>query len=386
MPRLLVLIVGFLCSWSIAQAAIIPPPPQVAASAWILIDAQTGFVITEHNADEPLPPASLTKLMTSYVLAHEIAEGRVSNTDQVTISDNAWAQNPVFAGSSLMWIETGKTVLLEDLHRGLVISSGNDASVAIAEHVAGSEDAFAQVMNSHAKALGMNNTFYVNSHGLHATEHYTTARDLAILSQAYILNFPDQYALHSVREYTYNNIRQYNRNTLLAEDPSVDGLKTGYTSEAGYCLVASAKRSEMRLISVVLGAESVRSRTAESRKLLNYGFRAYETSRLYEAGQELMVSRLWQGVREELRLGTGRDIYMTIPRGSAKKLDAVMEVDEVIRAPIAKGAELGRMQVSLQGELLLDEPLVALEAAEAAGFWSRLWDSIVLFFTQLFGG
>ncbi len=368
-----------------AQAAVLPPPPDVAGSAWILVDADTGCVVTERNADERLAPASLTKLMTSYVLSSELAAGRVSNDDLVQVSENAWAQNPVFAGSSLMWIEPGKPVSLLQLHRGVVISSGNDASVAIAEHVAGSESAFADMMNAHAAELGMTGTHFVNSHGLPDPEHYTTARDLALLANALIERFPEEYALYKEREYTYNNIRQYNRNSLLAEDPSVDGLKTGHTEEAGYCLVASAERNDMRLISVVLGADSERSRKAESRKLLNYGFRAFETLALYSAGEELASTRVWMGQQDSLALGVDRTIRMTIPRGSRDALDASMEIDRVIKAPVTQGDVHGALVVKLDGETLLDEPLVALSAIEPAGFFARLWDSIKLFFMQLFG-
>ena len=386
MTRTLIFALGFLLSWPLSAARILPPPPTVSAQAWIIIDARTGFIVTEHNADERLPPASLTKLMTSYVLSHELAQGRVSDDDMVKISKNAWAQNPLFAGSSLMWIEAGKTVRLEDLHRGVVISSGNDATVAVAEHLAGSEDAFADMMNGHAAALGMDDTHYVNSHGLPDPEHYTTARDLARLATALINNFPEEYELYSEREFTYNNIRQYNRNTLLAEDPTVDGLKTGYTSEAGYGLVASAQRKGMRLVSVVLGTDSKRARKAESRKLLNYGFRNFQTQSLYQAGQELTTSRLWKGASDSLRLGVGREIYLTLPNGSRDQLEAVMEVDEIIIAPIEAGTSYGQLLISLDGEVLLQEPLVALESVAEAGFWGRLWDSIALFFSRLFGG
>ncbi len=389
MNRLSVLLTSLLLSLvSVAaapvHAAVLPPPPDVAANAWLLIDADTGYVITERNADERLAPASLTKLMTSYVLASELASGRVSNDDMVQVSENAWAQNPVFAGSSLMWIEPGKPVSLLQLHRGVVISSGNDASVAIAEHVAGSESAFADMMNAHAADLGMTGTHYVNSHGLPDPEHYTTARDLVLLAKALIERYPEDYALYKEREYTYNNIRQYNRNALLAEDPSVDGLKTGHTEEAGYCLVASARRNGMRLVSVVLGADSERSRKAESRKLLNYGFRTFETLSLYSAGEELASARLWMGQQQSLPLGVGRTIRMTIPRGSRDDLDAVMEIDKVIKAPVAQGDTHGALLVKLGGETLLNEPLVALQAMEPAGFFARLWDSIKLFFIQLF--
>ncbi len=386
MTRTLIFALGFLLSWPLSAASVLPPPPKVSATAWILIDAKTGFIVTEHNADERLPPASLTKLMTSYVLSYELAQGRVSIDDMVMISENAWAQNPLFAGSSLMWLEAGKTVRLEDLHRGVVISSGNDATVAVAEHLAGSEEGFADMMNGHAAALGMDGSHYVNSHGLPDPGHYTSARDLALLATALINNYPEEYELYREREFTYNNIRQYNRNTLLAEDPTVDGLKTGYTSEAGYCLVASAQRGGMRLVSVVMGTDSERARKAESRKLLNYGFRNFNTQDLYTAGQQLVTNRLWKGAEETLQLGVGRAIYLTLPNGSRKRLKAVMEVDEIIIAPIEAGTSYGQLLISLDGEMLLEEPLIALDSVAEAGFWGRLWDSIVLFFTRLFDG
>jgi D-alanyl-D-alanine carboxypeptidase (penicillin-binding protein 5/6) len=350
------------------------------------MDAQSGRVLVEHNADERLPPASLTKLMTSYVLAHELAEGRVSESDEVLISESAWAQNPIFAGSSLMWIEVGKRVRLEDLHRGVVISSGNDASVAIAEHLAGSESAFADVMNGHAAALGMSGSNFVNSHGLPDPDHYVSSRDLALLANALISRFPEEYALYREREFTYNNIPQYNRNRLLMEDPSVDGLKTGHTEEAGYCLVASAKREGMRLISVVMGTDSTRARESESRKLLNYGFRFFKTHELYAAGEQTTSSRLWKGQREELALGVADQIYLTVPRGRNKDLVAVMEVDDPIVAPVREGDVFGQLRVSLDDEELVSVPLVALQSVEQSGFFSRLWDHIMMLLTQLFGG
>ena len=236
-------------------ASIVPAPPQLDAKAYLLMDAASGEVLVEHNADMPLPPASLTKMMTAYVLAAEMEAGRIAADDMVSVSRNAWSQNPVFNGSSLMWIEPGMDVSVADLERGIVISSGNDATVAIAEHIAGTEAAFADTMNSYAEALGMSDTYYQNSHGLPAPDHITTARDLAILARAMIKNFPEHYKIYAERQFTYNDIRQYNRNSLLGEDPSVDGLKTGYTREAGYCLVASAERRDMRLVSVVMGTQ-----------------------------------------------------------------------------------------------------------------------------------
>lgn len=373
----------FFAHWVAAAPAVIPAPPSIAASGYILIDADSGRVITEKNADEKLPPASLTKLMTSYVLSYELAEGNVANTDMVTISENAWAQNPTFAGSSLMWIEVGKQVNLKDLHKGVVISSGNDASVAVAEHLAGSESAFADVMNQHAALLGMTGSNFVNAHGLPDSEHYMTARDLAILSKA-ILKYPEEYALYSQPDYTYNNITQTNRNRLLWKDDSVDGLKTGHTEEAGFCLVSSAKRNGMRLISVVMGAKSQSAREIESQKLLSYGFRYFETHPLYSAGDALTATKIWAGASDSLSLGVERDIHLTIPRGKHKDIEAVMDLAEFIKAPVSAGNEYGELVIRLDGEELLREPLFALESIEQGGIFKRLWDAIVLFVMQLF--
>lgn len=384
MKRLVLLIVSALvfASHAAAQQSLVPAPPAISASGYLLMDADSGEVLIEHNADERLPPASLTKLMTSYVLSYELEQGQVSNSDLVTISKNAWAQNPIFAGSSLMWIEVGKQVTLGDLHKGVVISSGNDASVAVAEYLAGSEDAFAGIMNQHAQMLGLENTHFVNSHGLPHPEHYTSARDLAILARA-IINFPNEYALYSEKEFVYNNIRQNNRNGLLWTDPSVDGLKTGHTNEAGYCLVTSAKREGMRLISVVMGASSERVRERETQKLLSYGFRYFETHHLYSAGTELTKAKVWKGSSADVALGVQDDVYLTIPRGKADDLDAQLIVNEVLTAPIAADSEYGELQVSLDGNMEVSVPLVALESVEEGSIFKRLWDSIVLFFLSL---
>lgn len=386
MPKLTILLFSiFLLTINKLQAApaIIPAPPPIAGSGYLLIDADSGKVIVEQNADEKLPPASLTKLMTSYVLSYELEKGNVANSDMVTISKNAWAQNPIFAGSSLMWIEVGKKVRLDDLHKGIVISSGNDASVAVAEHLAGSETAFADVMNQHAQILGMTGSHFVNSHGLPDPDHYMTARDLATLAKA-ILKYPDVYALYSEPDFTYNNIRQTNRNRLLWKDSTVDGLKTGHTEEAGYCLVASAKKAGMRLISVVMGTNSEASREQETQKLLAYGFRYFETHPLYSEGQELTQSKLWAGVADNFKLGVERDIHLTIAKGKHDNIEAVMNIDNVIKAPILVGKEYGELVVSLDGEELVREPLVALESVDKAGFFKSVWHAIILFFSQLF--
>ncbi len=360
----------------------VPSAPTVAAKAYLLIDADSGRVLVEHNADERLPPASLTKLMTSYVLSHEIEQGHVHPDDMVTISENAWSQNPRFKGSSLMFIEVGKQVKLHDLHLGVVVSSGNESSVAVAEYLAGSEDAFAQVMNQHAARLGMTNTHYVNAHGLDDPDHYTSARDLAILSQA-ILAYPNEYDLYKIKDFTFNNIKQINRNGLLYRDPSVDGLKTGHTDLAGYCLVTSARRDGMRLISVILGADSIAARERETEKLLAYGFRFFETLPLYTPGQEVTKSRVWGGAEDEVALGVQTPAVATIPRGKRDALQAAMNLDRVIKAPLAAGQPVGELVVTLDGETITRTPLVVLEAVEQGGIFKRLWDWLVLFFTNL---
>lgn len=383
MKRLVFALVAVLTSVSaLAQPNLVPAPPAVAASAYLLMDADSGEVLIEHNADERLPPASLTKLMTSYVLSYELERGQVSNQDMVTISKNAWAQNPIFAGSSLMWIEVGKQVSLGDLHKGVVISSGNDSSVAVAEYLAGSEEAFADIMNRHADMLGLENTHYMNSHGLPHPEHFTSARDLAILARA-IIGFDKEYALYSDKEFTFNGIRQNNRNGLLWTDPTVDGLKTGHTSEAGYCLVSSAKREGMRLISVVMGTKSERSRERETQKLLSYGFRYFETHHLYSAGTELTNAKVWKGEEANVSLGLRDDVYLTIPRGKVDALNAQLIVDDVLTAPITADNEYGELVVSLDGEEKVRAPLVALKNVEEGSIFKRLWDSIVLFFLNL---
>ncbi|WP_372781339.1 D-alanyl-D-alanine carboxypeptidase family protein [Litorivivens sp.] len=367
-----------------AQPALIPAPPQLAAKSWILMDANSGEVITEHNADERLPPASLTKLMTSYVLSYWLENGQVSNDDMVTVSKNAWAQNPIFNGSSLMWIEVGKQVSIGELHRGIVVSSGNDACVAVAEYIAGSEASFAQVMNQHAVRLGMKNSHFVNSHGLPDDDHYSSARDMAILSRA-ILDYPAEYDLYKEKEFTYNGIRQTNRNRLLWSDPSVDGLKTGHTDAAGYCLVSSAEREGMQLISVVMGTKSESARERETQRLLAYGFRFFETHHLYTAGTELSKTRVWKGAADEVSLGVKEEVFLTIPRGQHDQLDATLSVDEVLTAPIREGQEYGELVVSLDGKELVRSPLIALQDVEQGGLVKRLWDAIVLFVLNLIG-
>ena len=362
---------------------IVPAPPSINAAAYLLIDFQSGAILVEHNIDESLEPASLTKLMTAYVLAEEIDAGRLSLDDNVTVSRNAWSQNPLFQGSSLMWIEPGKAVTVAELEKGIVISSGNDATVAIAEHIAGTEAAFADMMNRYAQELGLTGTHFTNSHGLPDPAHVTTARDLAVLAAATIRHHPDRYEVYSQQSYTYNDIKQYNRNLLLRDDPSVDGLKTGYTSSAGYGLVASAERDGMRLISVVMGSASTRSRASETRSLLNYGFRFYQTLEPVIADAVLGQARVWQGQRDVLDAGVLSSLVMTVPRSNAEpELDIVF--DEPLIAPIQRGDSVGSLVVTLDGEVVHEQPLQALADVPAAGFFARLWDAVLLWLQNLF--
>ena len=367
-----------------ANVNLVPAPPSINADSYILVDFDTGSVLVEHNPDLKLPPASLTKLMTAYILAQEVELGRLRLDDVVPVSRNAWSQNPVFNGSSLMWIEPGKPVTVSELERGIVISSGNDATVAIAEHIAGSEEAFVDLMNQYANEMNLASTHFENSHGLPHPDHLSTARDLAVLAIAAIRDHPERYAVYKERSYTYNDITQYNRNHLLREDETVDGLKTGYTREAGYGLVASAQRKGMRLVSVVMGSSSTASRKAETRSLLNYGFRFYETVRPLPLGESLVEHRVWKGLSEQVSLGINEEVVLTLPRSSAE-LSQSIEVDAPLLAPLRKGDTVGRVVLSRDGESVADIPLEVLVPVEAAGFFARLWDTIVLWFQSLFG-
>jgi serine-type D-Ala-D-Ala carboxypeptidase (penicillin-binding protein 5/6) len=362
-----------------AAVPIIPPPPDVAASGYLLIDADSGLVLAEHQPDVPLPPASLTKIMTSYIAAHELAEGRVSHDDEVLVSVTAW-RTP----GSRTFIREGTRVRFEDLLRGMIIQSGNDASVAIAEHIAGSESAFAEMMNRHARRLGMTSTNFLNATGLPAEGHRTTARDLAIVTRAMIQEFPEHYAMYSERSFTYNDIDQPNRNRLLWRDRTVDGVKTGHTSEAGYCLVSSAERDGMRLISVVMGTASDEARMRESNKLLSYGFRYYETQELYAGLDRLKVAQVWYGDHGDVALGVQDAVYVTIPRGRYDDLRAELDVLRVIKAPFEPGQELGTLRLQLDDEVVHTVPLIALTGVAEAGFLKRLWHGIALFFRELF--
>ncbi len=362
-----------------ASAPLIPPAPTVAASSYLLIDADSGKVLTEHNADTPLPPASLTKMMTSYIASMEILKGQLREEDEVLVSEKAWRM-----GGSKMFIEVGNRVRVIDLLRGVIIQSGNDASVALAEHIAGSEESFADLMNSHARRLGMNNTHFENATGLPGENHVSSARDMAIMAKAIIEDDPQHYAIYKEKEFVWNGIRQPNRNLMLWRDNTVDGLKTGHTDEAGYCLVASAKRDGMRLISVVMGTASEQARAAETQKLLTWGFRFFETRHFYEPDQVVSTARVWAGAQNQVGVGLAEGLVLTLPKGQADKLEATVTLDSTIKAPIARGDVLGQVEVKLGEEVVHTGPLVALADVESAGLFGRLWDSIRLFFYGLF--
>ncbi len=374
----LFLFVFGLFSLQLQAAALIPAPPAVAAKAYIVMDADTGEVIAAKNEDLPFAPASLTKMMTAYILEYELNKGNVSKNDLVLVSEKAWRTQ-----GSRMFIREGTQVKLGDLMRGIIIQSGNDASVAVAEHIAGSETAFADLMNQHARLLGMKSSHFVNATGLPADDHLSTAHDLALLARAIIKDFPEHYGIYSEKYFTYNDIRQPNRNKLLWRDKTVDGIKTGYTDDAGYCLVASASREGMRVITVVLGTSSEDSRAQESQKLLSYAFRYYRTHQLYNAAEALSSSKVWAGINDKVMLGLDQPLAVTIPRGQADQLKAVMDLDRVIKAPVLKGQQYGNVKVTLNEQLVAEVPLVALNDVAEGGLLKRIWDSIVLFLVSL---
>ena len=357
----------------------IPSPPDLDASSWILVDANSGEVLVEQNADKRLPPASLTKMMTAYIVEKEIDDGNIDVQDMVTISKKAWQ-----TGGSRMFIREGTQVSVDDLLQGVVIQSGNDASVALAEYVAGSESAFADLMNQQAQRLGLKNSQFANATGLPSSGHYSSARDLATLAKHIIKDYPERYQLYSEKYFTYNGIRQPNRNRLLWRDESVDGLKTGYTEEAGYGLVASAKQGDMRLISVVMGTDSDEARAQETQKLLSYGFRFFDTFRLYQRGAVINQSRIWGGAQDQLKIGVSEDIYLTVPKGRRDEMTAQINLPETLEAPVQAGQQLGTLNVKLGDKVLMAQPLVALQTVEQGGFFKRIWDTILQFFTGLF--
>ena len=375
MKTTFLIIAGIILPFLSSASSLVPPPPKIKATSYILLDAQTNKVIVEYEADERNPPASLTKIMTTYLVEQMIQRGVVERSQQVPVSIKAWK-----AEGSKMFIREGTEVDLMDLLRGVVIQSGNDASIALAEFVAGDEATFAQMMNEQAEKLGMLNSNFLNSTGLPDEGHYSSARDMALLTKDMIKRFPEHYQLYSERSFKFNNIEQPNRNRLLRYDRSVDGVKTGYTKAAGYCLVASAERNGMRLISVVMGAENDDSRVRESQKLMTYGFRNFETSTIYEESEIVKSAPLFYGVEEVISLGVSENVSVTIPRGSYEKLEAQIKVPKIIEAPVRKGDVLGELLLMMDEEAIYRTSVISLENYEQAGFFSRFLDYLELIF------
>jgi serine-type D-Ala-D-Ala carboxypeptidase (penicillin-binding protein 5/6) len=358
-----------------AQPAVspIPAPPPVAAKAYLLLDFNSGQPLVSRQPDERIEPASLTKLMTAYLTFAALRQKTIKVDQIVLVSERARR-----AEGSRMFIEPSKPVTVDELMRGMIVQSGNDACIALAEAIAGSEEGFAQMMNREAQRLGMKNTNFVNATGLPQPQHYSTAHDLALLAAAIVRDFPEYYPLYSLKEFRYNNITQANRNRLLWQDPTVDGMKTGYTENAGYCLVTSAKRGERRLVSVVLGTRSESARAAESQKLLNYGFQFYDSVRLYEKNQRVATLQVWKGVTNSVRAGFKQDLYLSLPKGQGDRLKASVESLQPLLAPISAGQQVGVMKLTLDGKPFRELPVVALDSVPIAGIFGRGWDSLRL--------
>lgn len=376
-------IISFSCALTSVQAesVIIPKPPVLNATAYVLMDAASGEILVQKNADKQLPPASMTKMMTSYLATHELALGNLGEQDQVPVSIKAWKM-----GGSKMFIREGRNVALIDLIKGIIIQSGNDASIAVSEYVAGSEDAFVDLMNKHAQRMGMVNTQFQNATGWPAKGHFSSAHDMAVLAQAIVNDHPEYYSLYKEKYFEFNKIRQPNRNKLLWRDPSVDGLKTGHTEEAGFCLTASAQRNGMRLIAVVMGTKSENARATETQKLLTYGFRYFETHRLYKAGESIKTLPVWYGEEIQFEVGLTDDLYITVARGAKEQLQLETLTNEFIEAPLSTGEDQGSLTIRLNDKIIAERPLVVLTNVTEAGFFSRLWDGIKLFFIKLIGG
>jgi D-alanyl-D-alanine carboxypeptidase (penicillin-binding protein 5/6) len=358
----------------------VPPPPDVDGKSWVLMDYATGQILASKDPDERVEPASITKIMTDYVVSAELGNGRIHMTDPVTISEHAWRGGGASTDGSTSFLKLGSQVPLKDLLYGMIIQSGNDAAIALAEHTAGSEEAFANLMNAYAKQLGMVNSHFSNASGYPIPDHYTTAHDIAILSRALIHDFPGDYAISAIKQFEWNGIKQGNRNTLLWRDPSVDGIKTGHTAAAGFCLAASAKQGDSRMIAIVMGASSEKARADSAMALLNYGFRFYETHTLYQPGKALATPRLWKGEANTLPLGVTDAVQVTVKRGDYDKLKATLDIPATLIAPFKKGQQVGTLRVTLDGQPVQSVPLVALGDAPQGGFFSRLWDSILLWF------
>ncbi|WP_448098859.1 D-alanyl-D-alanine carboxypeptidase family protein [Luteibacter yeojuensis] len=364
----------------VVPEAPVPPPPDVEGKSWVLMDYNTGQIIASKEPDLQVEPASITKVMTDYVVSAEVGNGKIHMTDPVTISENAWRGGGAGTDGSTSFLKLNSQVPLKDLLYGMIIQSGNDAAIALAEHTAGSEPAFANLMNAYAKQLGMTHSNFQNASGYPVSNHYTTARDIAILSRALIHDFPEDYAISAVKEFEWNGIKQHNRNLLLWRDNTVDGIKTGHTAAAGYCLAASAKQGDARMIAIVMGASSEKGRADAALALLNYGFRFYESHKLYEANKPLATPKLWKGAENTIALGLTEDALVSVKRGDYDKLKADLDIPATLIAPFKKGQQVGTLRVTLDGQPVLTAPLVALADAPEGGFFSRLWDTIMLWF------
>ena len=380
----LTLLASLFLAAHVHAAPAIPAPPELAAKSYVLMDAASGQILLENNGDQRLPPASLTKLMTSYIATLKIRDGAIGENDPVPISEHAWRTGGAASGGSTMFLPLNSQVPVDALLHGIIIQSGNDASIAIGEYIAGSEEGFADLMNKTAEELGMKNSHFMNATGLPDPEHYSSAHDRAILARAIIKEDPEHYAIYAQKDYTYNNIKQGNRNLLIYRDKTVDGLKTGHTDEAGYCLVASAVRDGTRLIAAVFGTASESARANETQKLLTYGFRYFESKTFYQKDQQLAKAKVWKGASEQVSIGLAQDLTLTLPKGQVEKLQATMHIDPVLVAPLAKGAAVGKVEITLEGQVLHSANLVALEAVEEGSLFRRLWDGIRLFFFNLF--
>lgn len=362
-----------------ALPMVTPTAPALAAKGYVLIDATSGKVLASQNAEQQMPPASLTKMMTSYIISEAIRQGHIKLDDLVRVSEKAWR-----TGGSKMFVKVGDMVPVRELMQGIIVDSGNDACVAMAEHVAGSEDAFASLMNQQAALLGMKHTHFTDSTGLPNADHYTTPQDMAILGRALVLNFPEDYKWYSQKWFVYNGIKQPNRNRLLWRDPTVDGIKTGHTDEAGFCLVSSAQRNGTRLIAVVMGAPTDSARAEDSQRLLNYGFRFFETHKLYVANSVLQKVRVWQGKEREVPVGVLQDVYVTVIPGQYPNIKTELVLNTPFKAPITKGQVLGNINLMLNAEKIGSEPLVALKDDPKGGFFTRIADSVSLAIKNFF--
>lgn len=376
LSRALLVLVFVFTSSAYAQSSMpAPAAPIIGAKSYLVVDATTGKELASLDPDTPLAPASLTKIMTTYVVFTALRQGQISLEDEVTISEKAWRMP-----GSRMFVEVGKRVAIEDLLLGMIVQSGNDASVALAEHIAGTEGVFAEMMNQYAQQLGMYSSNFLNATGMPAEGHVTTARDLATLARAIIEEFPEYYPWHAIKDFTFNDIKQDNRNSLLWRDPSVDGLKTGHTEDAGYCLVSSALRDNMRVISVVMGTSSTKARTDGSQALLNYAFRFFETRLLFKAGEEIATTRVWKSANETSRLGVLEDLYITVRRGTYDQLESTLDIPAVVEAPVAAGEPVAELKITSGEDVIFSAPLRALDDNPVGSFWQRTKDSVSLWF------